>query len=137
MTCIEVAQALYAPLERILAQEGIDAEVIDLRTLLPLDRETILASVKKTNRLLVVHEDTGTPRLILATRGTDAFAGFWSLGGSTNPPVSWADCYAFQAHELLGLAAGIVTESAAILLTLADHFPQARLLPSQGSNDSS
>ena len=34
--------------------------MIDLRTLLPLDRETILASVKKTNKLLVVHEDTRT-----------------------------------------------------------------------------
>jgi pyruvate/2-oxoglutarate/acetoin dehydrogenase E1 component len=34
--------------------------VIDLRTLLPLDRETLLASVKKTNKLLVVHEDTRT-----------------------------------------------------------------------------
>jgi len=34
--------------------------VIDLRTLLPLDRETILASVRKTNKLLVVHEDTRT-----------------------------------------------------------------------------
>ena len=43
-----------------LAQEGIEAEVIDLRTLLPLDRETILASVKRTNRLLIVHEDTRT-----------------------------------------------------------------------------
>jgi pyruvate/2-oxoglutarate/acetoin dehydrogenase E1 component len=43
-----------------LAQEGIEADVIDLRTLLPLDRETILASVKRTNRLLVVHEDTRT-----------------------------------------------------------------------------
>ena len=44
----------------VLAKEGIEAEVIDLRTLLPLDRETILESVKKTNRLLVVHEDTRT-----------------------------------------------------------------------------
>jgi 2-oxoisovalerate dehydrogenase E1 component beta subunit len=43
-----------------LAKEGIDAEVIDLRTLLPLDREAILASVKKTNKLLIVHEDTRT-----------------------------------------------------------------------------
>jgi pyruvate/2-oxoglutarate/acetoin dehydrogenase E1 component len=34
--------------------------VIDLRTLLPLDRDTILASVKKTNKLLIVHEDTRT-----------------------------------------------------------------------------
>jgi len=43
-----------------LAKEGIDAEMIDLRTLAPLDRETILASVKKTNKLLIVHEDTRT-----------------------------------------------------------------------------
>lgn len=43
-----------------LAKEGIEAEVIDLRTLLPLDREAILASVKETNRLLIVHEDTRT-----------------------------------------------------------------------------
>jgi 2-oxoisovalerate dehydrogenase E1 component beta subunit len=43
-----------------LAKEGIDAEVIDLRTLLPLDRDAIIASVKKTNKLLVVHEDTKT-----------------------------------------------------------------------------
>jgi len=41
-----------------LAKEGIEAEVLDLRTLMPLDKEAILASVKKTNRLLVVHEDT-------------------------------------------------------------------------------
>jgi pyruvate dehydrogenase E1 component beta subunit len=34
-----------------LAKDGIDAEVIDLRTLLPLDKETILDSVKKTNKL--------------------------------------------------------------------------------------
>jgi pyruvate/2-oxoglutarate/acetoin dehydrogenase E1 component len=39
-----------------LAEEGVDAEVIDLRTLVPLDREAILASVRKTRRLLVVHE---------------------------------------------------------------------------------
>jgi 2-oxoisovalerate dehydrogenase E1 component beta subunit len=39
---------------------GVDAEVIDLRTLLPLDIETIEASVKKTGRCLVVHEATRT-----------------------------------------------------------------------------
>ena len=43
-----------------LASEGIDAEVIDLRTIAPLDRATILASVAKTRRLCVVHEDTIT-----------------------------------------------------------------------------
>ena len=38
------------------AQEGIDAEVIDLRSLQPLDMETVLASVRKTGRAVVVHE---------------------------------------------------------------------------------
>jgi pyruvate dehydrogenase E1 component beta subunit len=41
---------------RTLAQGGIEAEVIDLRTLRPLDMETIIASVKKTNRLVTVEE---------------------------------------------------------------------------------
>jgi len=39
-----------------LAKEGVDAEVIDLRTIRPLDYATILESVKKTNRLVVVEE---------------------------------------------------------------------------------
>lgn len=40
----------------VLAREGIEVEVIDVRTLRPLDEETILASVRKTNRALVVYE---------------------------------------------------------------------------------
>jgi 2-oxoisovalerate dehydrogenase E1 component beta subunit len=40
-----------------LVGEGIDAEVIDLRTIRPLDRETIVTSVAKTHRVLIVHED--------------------------------------------------------------------------------
>ena len=39
-----------------LAEEGISAEVVDVRSLVPLDKETILASVRKTRRCLVVHE---------------------------------------------------------------------------------
>jgi pyruvate/2-oxoglutarate/acetoin dehydrogenase E1 component len=50
----EVLFALEAAAK--LAAEGVDAEVIDLRTLVPLDRAAILASVRKTRRLLVVHE---------------------------------------------------------------------------------
>jgi len=41
-------------------EDGLSVEIIDLRTLLPLDDEAIVASVKKTNRLLIVHEDTRT-----------------------------------------------------------------------------
>lgn len=40
-----------------LADEGFDIEVIDLRSIIPLDEEAIVASVKKTNRAIVVHED--------------------------------------------------------------------------------
>jgi 2-oxoisovalerate dehydrogenase E1 component beta subunit len=43
-----------------LAEEGASVEVVDLRTLLPLDRETVLASVKKTSKALLLHEDTRT-----------------------------------------------------------------------------
>jgi 2-oxoisovalerate dehydrogenase E1 component len=47
-TCLEAADEL--------AKEGVEAEVIDLRTLVPYDEETVLTSVKKTGRALVVHE---------------------------------------------------------------------------------
>jgi 2-oxoisovalerate dehydrogenase E1 component beta subunit len=43
-----------------LAGEGISAEVLDLRTLLPLDRAAIAATVHKTSRALILHEDTRT-----------------------------------------------------------------------------
>ncbi|WP_434724597.1 alpha-ketoacid dehydrogenase subunit beta [Mesorhizobium sp. RIZ17] len=52
-TMVYVAQAAAE-------ETGIDAEVIDLRTLLPLDLDTIVASVKKTGRCVVVHEATLT-----------------------------------------------------------------------------
>jgi pyruvate/2-oxoglutarate/acetoin dehydrogenase E1 component len=44
----------------ILAEEGIELEVLDLRTLLPLDKERILESVKKTNKVILLHEDVRT-----------------------------------------------------------------------------
>ncbi|NIJ08302.1 pyruvate dehydrogenase E1 component beta subunit [Sphingomonas vulcanisoli] len=48
-----------------LAEEGIEAEVIDLRTLRPLDKGTVLASLKKTNRMVVVEE--GWPTCSIAS----------------------------------------------------------------------
>jgi pyruvate/2-oxoglutarate/acetoin dehydrogenase E1 component len=42
---------------RQLAEEGIRAEVVDLRTLVPLDKEAVLASVRKTHRLVIIDED--------------------------------------------------------------------------------
>jgi 2-oxoisovalerate dehydrogenase E1 component beta subunit len=43
-----------------LAQDGYEAEVIDLRTLVPFDRDTVLASVRKTGKVLIAHEDNLT-----------------------------------------------------------------------------
>jgi len=40
------------------AEQGVDVEVIDLRTLSPWDRETVFASVRKTNRVIVGYEDS-------------------------------------------------------------------------------
>lgn len=51
---IEVGLALQAA--EVLAKQGIDAEVVNLRSLRPLDIDTIVASVKKTNRLVTVEE---------------------------------------------------------------------------------
>jgi pyruvate dehydrogenase E1 component beta subunit len=53
-TSIMVHKALEAAAE--LEKEGIDVEIVDPRTLVPLDEETIIESVKKTGRLIVVHE---------------------------------------------------------------------------------
>ncbi|MEI7745336.1 MAG: alpha-ketoacid dehydrogenase subunit beta [Chloroflexota bacterium] len=69
--------ALYAleAAERV-AGEGIDVEVVDLRTLRPLDRETLLGSVRKTGKCLVVYEDNkfgGYGAEIAAIVGEEAF----------------------------------------------------------------
>ncbi len=56
---------------------GIDAEVIDLRSLVPLDRETVLASIRKTGRLVVADDDYqsfGVSGEIIAIAGESAFA---------------------------------------------------------------
>jgi 2-oxoisovalerate dehydrogenase E1 component beta subunit len=62
LTIVTYAAMVHASLDAAaqLAREGIEAEVVDLRTLLPLDRETIIESIRRTSKLLVVHEDTRT-----------------------------------------------------------------------------
>jgi 2-oxoisovalerate dehydrogenase E1 component beta subunit len=53
---------LYVALEaaEILTKEGIELEVIDLRSLVPLDKECILESVRRVNKVMILHEDTRT-----------------------------------------------------------------------------
>ncbi|HID86425.1 MAG TPA: alpha-ketoacid dehydrogenase subunit beta [Anaerolineae bacterium] len=59
VTVVAVSMMVHRSLEAAekLAEEGISVEVVDLRTLVPLDKEAVINSVKKTHRLLVVDED--------------------------------------------------------------------------------
>ncbi len=87
-TCLSAAAELQ--------KEAITAEVIDLRTLLPLDHQTILASVRKTNKLLVVHEDTRTGGIAGEIAALVTEAAFADLDGpirrvtSLDTPVPYA-----------------------------------------------
>lgn len=67
--CLAAAEAL--------AEQGIEAEVVDLRTLKPLDTETLIASVKKTSRAIIVHE-------------APAFGGF---GGEVSAALSEGEAF--------------------------------------------
>ena len=63
LTIVTYGAMLWPVLEAaglLSREEGLEAEVIDLRTLSPLDEETVVASVRRTSRCLVVHEDTRT-----------------------------------------------------------------------------
>ena len=78
VTCVALSSMNQKALEaaEVLAAEGIDLEVIDPRTLVPYDRETIAASIRKTGRLLVTHqapERAGYAAEIVSCALEDAF----------------------------------------------------------------
>ena len=58
ITIISYSRGLEIAIEtgKILAQENVDAEILNLRTLKPMDKETIIKSVKKTNKVVVIEE---------------------------------------------------------------------------------
>lgn len=67
VTVVALSRMVYFAMEaaKDLAKEGIEIEIVDPRTLYPLDEETILRSVEKTGRLIIYDEDT--PRCSMAT----------------------------------------------------------------------
>ncbi|MFC5750800.1 alpha-ketoacid dehydrogenase subunit beta, partial [Actinomadura rugatobispora] len=95
ITVVTLSRALHTALEAaaiVEAEDGISCEVIDLRTIAPLDTETVLGSLRRTNRLLIVSEGAGDFGVgaELAARAVDE--GFWTLdapvrrlGGAPTP----------------------------------------------------
>lgn len=62
VSVITYAAMVYVAQEAadLLAKEGIELDIVDLRTVAPLDKEAIASTVKKTNRVIILHEDTKT-----------------------------------------------------------------------------
>ncbi len=114
-TIVSFARGMTYALEaaEVLAGEGIEAEVIDLRTLRPLDMATIIASVKKTNRIVTVEEawpvcSVGTE--ICAAVARDAF----DYLDAPPTQVSGADVpmpYAANLEKLALPNAGVVADA--------------------------
>ncbi|MCM3875546.1 MAG: alpha-ketoacid dehydrogenase subunit beta [Thermoanaerobaculia bacterium] len=78
LTIVTYGAMVWTALEaaEVLARDGVSAEVLDLRTLLPLDEEAIFASVRRTGKCLILHEDTRTGGIgaeIAATLSEKAF----------------------------------------------------------------
>ena len=81
--------------DKISEESGKEIEVVDIRSLVPLDKETILESVKKTNRALIVHEDKvfagfgGELAAIIASEGFEYLDAPVKRVGSTFTPVGF------------------------------------------------
>ncbi len=103
--CLEAAEEL--------AREGVDVEVVDLRTVRPLDHETILESVKKTGKIVVVHEDTkagGVGAEVAAVVSEEAFeyldGPVVRLAGPEVPPMPYSppleEMFMLDAAKIVG-----------------------------------
>jgi len=112
---LTVGRALDAAAQ--LAASGIEAEVIDVRSLVPLDTRTILASLNKTGRLFTVEEN---PRLLgwgAEIASIVAEEGFWDLDGPvqriTTPhiPLPAADSLEDLVIPSADLVAATVTKA--------------------------
>jgi 2-oxoisovalerate dehydrogenase E1 component len=81
LTIVSVSRMVHEALAAAgaLAGKGISAEVIDLRTVAPLDKETILASLEKTNRLLIAHEGVTDFGIGAEIAALAVYEGFWTL----------------------------------------------------------
>jgi acetoin:2,6-dichlorophenolindophenol oxidoreductase subunit beta len=124
VTIVSYAKMVHTSLQATaeLAAKGISAEVIDLRSLKPLDEETILASARKTGRVIIVHEASrmcGVGAEVAAIVAEHAFASLKApvvrvTGPDVPPPSSYALEQAFMPQP-----ARIVAAAEAMTLTTA------------------
>lgn len=130
ITVVAIGKMVLVALDaaRVLAQQGIDAEIIDPRTLWPLDAETILESVRKTGHLLVVDEDTPVCSVgseIIALVARRAFASLRHAPQlltvpHTPAPFSAAleDAYLPRPQSVVEAASAVLKESTAVVGSL-------------------
>jgi 2-oxoisovalerate dehydrogenase E1 component len=120
VTVVSISRMVHEALAAAeqVAEEGISVEVLDLRSVAPLDMEAILTSVRKTSRLLIAHEAVvpfGIGAEIAATVGAEAFgelaAPIVRVGAAPSPPPyapvlehAWLPDRETIAHALRGLA---------------------------------
>jgi len=81
LTIVSVSRMVHEAVAaaEALAPRGISVEVIDLRTVAPLDKDTILASLAKTNRLLIAHEGVTDFGIGAEIAALAVYQGFWTL----------------------------------------------------------
>src|SRR5215468_10888533 len=115
-TSIQVPRALAAA--EILAQEGVSAEVIDPRTLQPLDTPALLASVQKTGRVLITdesHDNCGVAAGLAAIIADDGFASLRApIKRVSIPPVPVP--YAVPLEDFVTPLAARIVEMARVLV---------------------
>lgn len=110
-TCLRVA-------ERLAEEEGISCEVLDLRTLLPLDKAAIFASVQRTGRVAIVHEDSKTGSIgqsiasIIAEEAFEYLDAPVRVLGSLDTPVP----YSPPLEEAFLVSDGQIAEAVRLLL---------------------
>jgi 2-oxoisovalerate dehydrogenase E1 component beta subunit len=92
--------------EAAVKSTGIDAEIIDVRTLVPLDVETLAASVRKTGRCVIVHEATRFGGFGAELSATIQEECFWQLEAPIQRVTGWDTPYphAFEWEYFPGQA---------------------------------
>jgi pyruvate dehydrogenase E1 component beta subunit len=83
----------------LLAEEGVEVEVVDLRSLAPLDEETLIASVEKTGRAVIVHEAPRTGGLAGELTALIQERALYSLRAPVERVTGWDTVFPLKRSE--------------------------------------